>query len=666
MRKFTLFLSLLFATAMTAFAQSFADGVYEIKNADASGSRGYFVYSTEYPNTVQLSGVELGNYGSQHYTYGDSKTNSYWYLYTVESTGLRYLFNIAEGHLLSKGGDLLHTEDNGQTFYNSILSKETASPVTIEASTHRAGYYNIKVDGTHYLASSCGWSKDKNPVRLSSGQADGGNPLELIPAANVTVDATVMATVKAVIDPTAVEPELEPITVVSYSPDVEVILLETIEIEFSEPIATNIPNTSYVECPDGSQQYFLDRTIEGNILRLRIMAQTVEGTYKLNIPAGVIKSESGAEYAGGEFTFVISNTSSEDIYIDDVTITPADNSIVNSLDYILFEYPAGSNISFVSSATASVVDADGKQAASPSYTFFTKEGDNYLNINAIAIKFDAIKTPGTYTVTVAEGAFKDNNSSNISPKYVLTYTIEKGEEPEIPTNYTYFEGTNNHDVRALISFTIADADTEKTMTVEDIQVSGGKSPIFVDKTDNVFEVAAGATLYFEEFNWAGEWMHAYAYIDYNNDFIFNTTLNVEGATDGELVSYNSYNDKSSLGDAVSGGSLNAGNYGGSKGLPYFVLPHKIATGDYRMRIKIDWNRLDANFGDAVENNPKTYGGCQCDFTIRVVEDEPAVDTAIDNVNVEDVKVIYDVTGRRIEKITRPGIYIVNGIKVLVK
>mgnify|MGYP002519830403 CR=1 FL=1 len=77
MRKFTLFLSLLFATAMTAFAQNFADGVYEIKNADASGSRGYFVYSTEYPTTAQLAGVELGGYESKHYAYGDPKTNSY-------------------------------------------------------------------------------------------------------------------------------------------------------------------------------------------------------------------------------------------------------------------------------------------------------------------------------------------------------------------------------------------------------------------------------------------------------------------------------------------------------------------------------------------------------------------------------------------------------------
>lgn len=42
-------------------------------------------------------------------------------------------------------------------------------------------------------------------------------------------------------------------------------------------------------------------------------------------------------------------------------------------------------------------------------------------------------------------------------------------------------------------------------------------------------------------------------------------------------------------------------------------------------------------------------------------------TAIENVEVEnEVKVIFDLTGRRVEEITAPGIYIVNGKKVLVK
>ena len=42
-------------------------------------------------------------------------------------------------------------------------------------------------------------------------------------------------------------------------------------------------------------------------------------------------------------------------------------------------------------------------------------------------------------------------------------------------------------------------------------------------------------------------------------------------------------------------------------------------------------------------------------------------TSVENVEVENtVKTIYDLTGRRVEEITAPGIYIVNGKKVLVK
>ena len=42
-------------------------------------------------------------------------------------------------------------------------------------------------------------------------------------------------------------------------------------------------------------------------------------------------------------------------------------------------------------------------------------------------------------------------------------------------------------------------------------------------------------------------------------------------------------------------------------------------------------------------------------------------TAIENVEVENtVKVIYDLTGRRVEEITAPGIYIVNGVKRVVR
>jgi hypothetical protein len=44
------------------------------------------------------------------------------------------------------------------------------------------------------------------------------------------------------------------------------------------------------------------------------------------------------------------------------------------------------------------------------------------------------------------------------------------------------------------------------------------------------------------------------------------------------------------------------------------------------------------------------------------------ETGIGEVKGENgnVKAIYDLTGRKLEKITAPGVYIVNGKKVLVK
>ena len=55
--------------------------------------------------------------------------------------------------------------------------------------------------------------------------------------------------------------------------------------------------------------------------------------------------------------------------------------------------------------------------------------------------------------------------------------------------------------------------------------------------------------------------------------------------------------------------------------------------------------------------------CEGTYTWTVVAGE----SSIDDIVVENgVKVIYDITGRRVEKITKAGIYIVNGKKVLVK
>ena len=54
------------------------------------------------------------------------------------------------------------------------------------------------------------------------------------------------------------------------------------------------------------------------------------------------------------------------------------------------------------------------------------------------------------------------------------------------------------------------------------------------------------------------------------------------------------------------------------------------------------------------------------WTIKEVVTPEPEPTSIESINANVDNVIYDVTGRRVEKISRPGLYIVNGVKVLVK
>ena len=61
--------------------------------------------------------------------------------------------------------------------------------------------------------------------------------------------------------------------------------------------------------------------------------------------------------------------------------------------------------------------------------------------------------------------------------------------------------------------------------------------------------------------------------------------------------------------------------------------------------------------------PKATGMNAVSYSFRFEEGT----TGIEGVEVEnEVKVIYDLTGRRVEAITAPGIYIVNGVKRVVR
>ena len=82
-----------------------------------------------------------------------------------------------------------------------------------------------------------------------------------------------------------------------------------------------------------------------------------------------------------------------------------------------------------------------------------------------------------------------------------------------------------------------------------------------------------------------------------------------------------------------------------------------------MRFKQDWSNIDpAGDADGKFDDFKVNGGQIVDVLLVV-----SSETAIELVKGENGEaVIFDLSGRKIEKITAPGFYIINGKKTLVK
>lgn len=166
------------------------------------------------------------------------------------------------------------------------------------------------------------------------------------------------------------------------------------------------------------------------------------------------------------------------------------------------------------------------------------------------------------------------------------------------------------------------------------------------------------------------WIHSYVYIDADEDG-FTAGVAADGYTPtGDLMSYSFYNNNGTSDNSGknSAGRTLTGDARSTVELPSFVMPEE--PGVYRMRVKIDWCNIDPNgdsdgkFGDFMAN-----GGQIVDFMIEVVD--PDAPANIDEVEAEEevspvFEGIYDLQGRKLDEITKTGIYIVNGKKVFIK
>ena len=216
--------------------------------------------------------------------------------------------------------------------------------------------------------------------------------------------------------------------------------------------------------------------------------------------------------------------------------------------------------------------------------------------------------------------------------------------------------------RMLNSFSLQQAGKEKQTK----SVKTSKAAYEDHTADEPFTVEAGSELT-ASFDYTGEWMHSFVYIDFDNDGDFSYKEGQWDQTGTDLVAYSFYsldsnpkNDTSgynSVGDELTGDARN------TYAAPSFKAPAK--AGEYRIRFKLDWNCILSGGSSSILSD----GGGVWDATLKVVE--PVVD-GISTINAETANGVqlFTIDGVKLSKLQK-GLNIVRTAdgkvkKVLVK
>ena len=145
---------------------------------------------------------------------------------------------------------------------------------------------------------------------------------------------------------------------------------------------------------------------------------------------------------------------------------------------------------------------------------------------------------------------------------------------------------------------------------------------YEDHTSSVFNVEAGSELT-ASFNYSGQWMNGYVYIDRDNDGEFSYKEGQWDQAGTDLVAYSFYttlaNPKVNDGNGYnSTGASVSGNDRSNVNPPSFTAPTE--PGTYRIRFKIDWNCILPGGSNDILSD----GGGVWDATLNVVAAKPEV------------------------------------------
>ena len=299
-------------------------------------------------------------------------------------------------------------------------------------------------------------------------------------------------------------------------------------------------------------------------------------------------------------------------------------------------------------------------------TFTTSDASGFWN--------DADETELNFTDFVATATKTENGFEN----FVCKFTTENGQfvygekaetpdpgqpDEKYPVSFDKTALNTSAHGRMLNSFSLQQAGKEKQTK----SVKTSKAAYEDHTADEPFTVEAGSELT-ASFDYTGEWMHSFVYIDFDNDGQFSYKEGQWDQTGTDLVAFSFYsldsnpkNDASgynSVGDELTGDARN------TYAAPSFKAPAK--AGEYRIRFKFDWNCILPGGSSSILSD----GGGVWDATLKVVE--PVVD-GISSINAEVANgetQLFTVNGVKLNKLQK-GLNIVRTAdgkvkKVLVK
>ena len=307
----------------------------------------------------------------------------------------------------------------------------------------------------------------------------------------------------------------------------------------------------------------------------------------------------------------------------------------------------------------------------------TTPAEPAMVLNAIADEATATFL-GATSATAVFNVIMNDEAETENDAFALTFTITAGEktlggefnyekqdtpDEKYPVSFDKTALNTSAHGRMLNSFSLQQAGKEKQTK----SVKTSKAAYEDHTADEPFTVEAGSELT-ASFDYTGEWMHSFVYIDFDNDGDFSYKEGQWDQTGTDLVAFSFYsldsnpkNDASgynSVGDELTGDARN------TYAAPSFKAPAK--AGEYRIRFKFDWNCILPGGSSTILSD----GGGVWDATLKVVE--PVVD-GISTINAEVANgeaQLFTIDGVKLSKLQK-GLNIVRTAdgkvkKVLVK